>query len=86
MTVTLTPEMEEIVKKQLATGQFANQEEVVRASLQLLEQQYAELKASIAKSVEQARNGEVAPLDVNATLARVRAAKAARAGGSPCEG
>jgi putative addiction module CopG family antidote len=73
MTITLTPELEQIVKDQLAGGQFATPEEVVRVGLQLLRQKYDELKALIAESAEQARNGQIAPLDVKATLARVRA-------------
>jgi putative addiction module CopG family antidote len=71
MTITLTPELEQIVKDQLAGGQFTTPEEVVRVGLQLLHQQYEELKALIAESVEQAQNGQIAPLDFKATLARV---------------
>jgi len=45
---------------------------VVRVSLQLLHQKFEELKGLIVESVEQARKGEIAPLDVKATLARVK--------------
>ncbi len=80
MTLTLTPELEALVNKQLATGQFTTQEEVVRAALLQLERQYDELKADIAKGMDDIRHGRVAPLDVAATLARVQAKQAADAG------
>lgn len=75
MTITLTPELEQIVNDQLAGGQFTTPEDVVRVGLQLLRQQYEELKSLITESAEQAKKGQVAPLDVKATLARVRAAR-----------
>jgi putative addiction module CopG family antidote len=78
MTITLTPELEKIVNDQLAGGQFTTPEEVVRVGLQLLNQRYEELKSLIAESVEQAHNGEFAPLDVKGTLARVRAMQQSR--------
>ena len=85
MTLTLTPEMEALVNKQLATGQFTTQEEVVRAALMQFESQYDELKADIAKGMEDIKHGRVAPLDVAATLAREQAKHAANAGAEPCE-
>lgn len=84
MTVTLTPEMEEIVKEFLATGQYSTQEEVVRAALLLVREQYADLKAAIAEGMEDIKEGRVAPLDVKATLARVKAKQAATAGAESC--
>jgi putative addiction module CopG family antidote len=84
MTITLTPELERIVQDQLAGGQFATPEEVVRVGLQLLHQKHEELKALIAESVEQARNGQVAPLDVKSTLARVKATQADRSRNESC--
>lgn len=81
MTVTLTPEMQEIIQQQLATGQFATQDEVVRVALLNLRRQYDELKAEIEKGMEDIRHGRVAPLDIAATLARVRAKRAAKTGG-----
>lgn len=78
MTVTLTPELEQIVNEQLASGQFASAEEAVAVSLQFLRREYEELKASIAESMAQIARGEVAPLDVRGTLDRIRAEKANR--------
>jgi len=73
MTITLTPELEQIVKDQLATGQFASAEEVVAVSLKRTRQQYEELKALISEGEEDIRNGRVGPFDPLGTLARVKA-------------
>jgi putative addiction module CopG family antidote len=78
MTVTLTPEMEALVNEQLATGQYATREEVVRAALLLVHQRYGELKAAIAEGMEDIKQGRVTPFDPMATLARVKAARAKR--------
>jgi putative addiction module CopG family antidote len=85
MTITLTPDLEKIVNDQLAGGQFTTPEEVVRVGLQLLHQKYEELKTLIAESVEQARNGDIAPLDVKATLARVKASQLNRSRDDSCD-
>lgn len=85
MTVTLTPEQERIVNAQLATGQFASRDEVIQAALLQFEQQYANLKADIAAGMDDIAHGRVAPLDVSATLARVRARQAAGLGEATCE-
>jgi putative addiction module CopG family antidote len=84
MTVTLTPEMEAIVQEFLATGQYASREDVVRAALLLVKRDYADLKAAIGEGMEDIKHGRVAPLDVAATLARVRANQAAKVGSEPC--
>jgi antitoxin ParD1/3/4 len=86
MTVTLTPELEQIVKEQLATGQFTTPEEVVHFGLHLLREKYAELKAAIAEGVEDIAQGRVAPFDPKATLARVKARQAAKQEVGPCGG
>ncbi len=78
MTITLTPELEQIVKDQLATGQFASAEEVVAVSLKHISRQYEELKAMIAEGAAQADRGELSPLDVRGTLAAIRAEKQKR--------
>lgn len=80
MTVTLTPEMEQIVKEQIATGQFANQEEVLRVALLSLRRQYDELKAGIAEAIAQADRGELAPFDPAAILAEAKAARRSKEG------
>lgn len=76
LTLTLTPEMEEIINEQLATGHFATQEEVVRDAVLQLRLSHDELKAAIDKGMDDIKHGRVGPLDVSATLARVRARQA----------
>ena len=80
MTLTLTPEMESLVNKQLATGQFTTQEEVVRAALLSMQSRYEELKADIAEAVAQADRGELAPFDPMAILAEAKAARQQKRG------
>lgn len=75
MTLTLTPELEEIVNEQLATGQFATRDQVVRAALLNLRRQYDELKAGVAEAITQADRGELAPFDPAAILAEAKAAR-----------
>jgi antitoxin ParD1/3/4 len=83
MTLTLTPEMEALVKERLTRGQFSTPEEVVTAGLRLLHDTEArketELRALLDEAEEDARAGRVAPFDPLATAARVKAARAARA-------
>jgi antitoxin ParD1/3/4 len=86
MTVTLTPELEQIVNEQLATGQFATAEEVVAVSLQFLRRQYEELKAMIAEGMEDIARGRVAPFDPGAILAQAKARRAAKQEIEPCGG
>ena len=80
MTVTLTPEMEEIINEQLATGQYTSRAEVLRVALLGLGQQYVDLKAAVAVGMDDIRQGRVAPLEPMATLARVKADRAKRVG------
>jgi putative addiction module CopG family antidote len=86
-TVTLTPDLEEIVNQQIATGQYATREEVIAASLHLLRdtdaRKEAELRALLDEAEEDVRAGRVAPFDPLATAARVKAARAARAAYKP---
>lgn len=83
MTVTLTPELERIVNAQLATGQFATQDEVIAAGLRLLHEadtrKETELRALLDEAEEDVKAGRVGPFDPVATAARVKAARAARA-------
>ena len=75
MTVTLTPEMEEIVNRHLATGQFTSREEVVRIALLRMRTEYDELKAGITAAIAQADRGQLAPFDPSAILAEAKAAR-----------
>jgi len=83
MNVSLTPELEKLVQEKVKSGRYLSASEVVREALRLLQEQdqlrelrLEELRKFVAVGVEQADRGQLAPLDVDATLARVRSRKA----------
>jgi antitoxin ParD1/3/4 len=66
MNVNLTPELEALVQRKVASGLYNNQSEVVREALRLLEQQdrlreaHADkLRAALAEGLAQANRGEL---------------------------
>jgi len=82
MNVSLTPELEQLVQQKVRSGRYLSASEVVREALRLLEERdqlrelkLQELRKFVAVGIEQADRGEVAPLDVDATLARVLSRK-----------
>ena len=56
----------------------------MQAALLLVQQQYTDLKTAIAEGMEDIKQGRVAPLDVMATLARVKAKQAATTEAGSC--
>ncbi|GAC1451762.1 MAG: type II toxin-antitoxin system ParD family antitoxin [Isosphaeraceae bacterium] len=79
MNVSLTPELEQLVQKKVESGNYLSASEVVREALRLLQERdqlrelrLEELRKFVGVGIEQADRGDVAPLDVDATLARVR--------------
>ncbi|MBF0564093.1 MAG: type II toxin-antitoxin system ParD family antitoxin [Nitrospirae bacterium] len=68
MNISLTPQLEELVKKKVDGGLYGSASEVVREALRLLEQRdgihalrIEELRAEIKKGLD---SGEPTPLDV----------------------
>lgn len=79
MNVSLTPELEQLIHKKVDSGLYLSASEVVREALRLLEERdalqaikFQELRKQIQIGIDQADRGEVAPLDVQGTLAKVR--------------
>ncbi len=79
MNVSLTPELEQLIHKKVETGLYLSASEVVREALRLLEERdklqalkLEEIRKEIQIGIDQADRGEVAPLDVKGTLAKVR--------------
>lgn len=79
MNVSLTPELEQLIHKKVETGRYLSASEVVREALRLLEERdklqamkFEEVRREIQVGIEQADRGEVGPLDVQGTLAKVR--------------
>lgn len=86
MTVSLPAEMEELVNAKIQSGQFRSAGEVVREGLRLLEEQdtlrrikLEHLRREIAVGLEAAERGEVAPLDIEATIAEAKSRLSAQA-------
>ena len=82
MNVSLTPELERLIHKKVESGLYLSASEVVRESLRLLEERdkiqamrFEEVRREIQIGIDQADRGEVAPLDVPGTLAKVRGRK-----------
>lgn len=65
MTVTLSPELEQLVETQISLGRYGSPEEVIREALRLLqdrssrEENLAEVRKKIAEGMEQACRGEL---------------------------
>jgi antitoxin ParD1/3/4 len=79
MNVSLTPELELMIHKKVETGMYLSASEVVREALRLLEERdklqalrFEEIRKEIQLGIDQADRGEVAPLDLPGTLAKVR--------------
>ncbi len=89
MNVSLTPELEQLIHKKVDTGLYLSASEVVREALRLLDERdklqamkFEELRKEIQIGVDQADRGDVAPLDVQGTLAKVRTRRKNGAGGA----
>ncbi len=70
MNVSLTPELEEIVQKKVASGMYNSASEVIREALRLLAEQdeiremrLEELRKKIDQGWESAQRGELIPGD-----------------------
>ena len=82
MNISLTPHLEELVKKKVESGLYGSASEVVREALRLLDERdrlhtmrLEELRAEIKNGLE---SGESTPLDVKAIKARGRERLAAQ--------
>lgn len=82
MNISLTPQLEELVKAKVASGLYGSASEVLREALRLLEERdrihairFEELKMAIKKGLE---SGEPTPLDVEAIKERGRKRLAAQ--------
>ena len=76
MNISLTPHLEELVKRKVDSGLYVSASEVMREALRLLEERdrlnamrLEELKAAIKKGLD---SGVATPLDIGAIKARGR--------------
>ena len=89
MNVSLTPELEQLIHKKVETGLYLSASEVVREALRLLQERdkiqamrFEEVRKEVQIGIDQADRGEVEPLDVQGTLAKVRTRKRNQNGGA----
>jgi len=82
MNVSLTPQLEDLIKKKVESGLYGSASEVMREALRLLDERdrlhtmrLEQLRAEIKKGLD---SGEPTPLDVNAIKARGRERLAAQ--------
>ena len=88
MNISLTPQLEEFVKRKVDSGLYVSASEVMREALRLLEERdrlnamrLEELRKEIKKGLD---SGEATPLDIGAIKARGRKRLAAdREKGNP---
>ncbi|MGI8639093.1 MAG: type II toxin-antitoxin system ParD family antitoxin [Pyrinomonadaceae bacterium] len=70
MQITLTPEIENIVKQKVASGNYASETDVIRESLRLLQQRdeekFKSLREDLQAAYEQLQRGESMPFDIKA--------------------
>ncbi|MFA4902238.1 MAG: type II toxin-antitoxin system ParD family antitoxin [Desulfobaccales bacterium] len=76
MNISLTPQLEELVKRKVDSGLYVSASEVLREALRLLEERdrlkalrLEELRAEIKKGLD---SGEATPLDIGDIKARGR--------------
>ena len=79
MNVSLTQELEALVKQKVRSGLYQSASEVIREGLRLLRERdqlrefrLAELRKEIAVGIDQADRGDVVGLDMEAIKARAR--------------
>jgi len=70
MSVSISPELEELINDKVASGRYSSPGEVIREGLRLLTEQeqlrkirFEELRNEILKGVEQAERGELIPAE-----------------------
>lgn len=85
MPYTFPPDVEELIREQVESGDFTNEDEVIREALGALKrkQEHSQkLKAMIAEAEEDIANGRVGQLDLEASKQAVleRLAKSGNVG------
>jgi antitoxin ParD1/3/4 len=78
MELTVSPELQQIVREKVESGDDASADDLLREALQLLDDRdrlrawkLEELRKEIAVGIQQAEQGMVAPLDMDAIRTKV---------------
>lgn len=79
LNVSLTPQLEAMVKQKVESGMYNSASEVIREGLRLLDEQdklreirFEELRREIQKGLDELDQGKGAPLDMAAIKAEAR--------------
>lgn len=87
MNVSLPPDLERLIHEKVKMGLYPSVDEVVREALHLLEERdrlrelrFEKVREQIQIGIRQADRGEVAPLDAQETLAKIRERRRPRGG------
>jgi antitoxin ParD1/3/4 len=78
VNISLTPEFQEFVARNVASGRYGSESDVIHEGLRLLREhetekaKLEELRRDIAIGIEEANRGKTAPLNARETLARLR--------------
>lgn len=89
MNIPLTPEFQEFVAQNVASGRYRSEIDVIHEGLRLLREReseqakLADLRREIALGIEEADQGKTAPLSAQDTLTRVRQNRANHARKEP---
>ena len=78
MELAVSPELQQIVREKVESGDYASADDLLREALQLLDDRdrlrawkLEELRKEIAVGIQQAEQGMVAPLDMDAIRTKV---------------
>jgi antitoxin ParD1/3/4 len=85
VNVSLTPQLEDLIRAKVESGLYHTASEVVREGLRLLEERdrlramrMEELRAKIQLGIDQAEAGELSDLDIEAVIEKAREVRARR--------
>ena len=85
MNVSLTPQLEDLIRAKVESGLYHSASEVVREGLRLLEERdrlramrMEELRAKIKAGIDQAEAGELSHLDIPAVIEKAKGIRSRR--------
>ena len=74
MSVSIPSELQPFIERELATGKFRDEQDLVAKALTLyleLQERHEVLRTKVQRSLEQANRGEVAEFDIESDKARL---------------
>jgi Arc/MetJ-type ribon-helix-helix transcriptional regulator len=74
MSVSIPPELQPFIERELATGKFRDEQDLVAKALMLyveLQERHETLRTRVQRSLEQADHGQVSELDIESIKSRL---------------